>query len=231
MSLHIGAKKSDISEIVIFLRDPLLVKRVSERYLKEPRLVNNLSLALAYTGYYEGTEVTIMACGIGVSSISVYAHELYENYDVKKIILIDSCTGYYKEIELKDLILVEKSYTKSNFALIYGNEDINLCKSSVLLSQKIVNKAHEQGMDLKICTVNTALSFYNTYIDSKIKENFALAEDISSFGLLYVAKKYDKQAAVILATTENKETKESLQSDIIDNIFERCTLLALDSIK
>ena len=37
---------------------------------------------------------TVMAHGMGIPSIGIYAYELYKIYDVKNIIRIGSCGGY-----------------------------------------------------------------------------------------------------------------------------------------
>ena len=57
-----------------------------------------------------------MASGMGMASIGIYSYELYKFYDVENIIRVGTCGAYVKELKLYDTILVEQSYTDSNFA-------------------------------------------------------------------------------------------------------------------
>ncbi len=41
---------------------------------------------LGFTGKYKGVDVTIFASGMGGPSIGIYAYELYNFYDVEKIL-------------------------------------------------------------------------------------------------------------------------------------------------
>ena len=50
-----------------------------------PTLVNDIRGIQGYTGLYQGKRVTVMASGIGIPSISLYAYELYNFYDVKNV--------------------------------------------------------------------------------------------------------------------------------------------------
>ena len=231
MSKHINARKSDIAESVILINDPVIVKKLSEKYLNGLKLVNNLNFALAYSGYYEDKFVTILASGIGMSSLSTYVHELYDDYGVNKIIKIGNSTSYYEEIGLRDIILVEKTYTKSNFSTLYDNEVVNVAKSSVLLSQKIVNTAHKQGFDLKIGNIATNECEYGYYDDPSIKENFCLAFDTETFALFYLSKRFDKQAACLTFVSNIKDTDQELSDESFEKMYDRLLLLVLDSIK
>jgi Purine-nucleoside phosphorylase len=231
MSKFINARKSDIAESVILISDPVIVKKLSEKYLRECKLVNNSRFNLAYSGYYNDEYVTIMASGIGMPSIATYVHELYEDYSVNKIIRVDTCTSYYEEIDLRDIILVEKAYTRSNFSSCYDNEKLNIVKASVLLSQKIVNKAHSEGIDLKIGNINTVDTKYSYQDDPKIKENFCFGYDTETFALYYLSKRFDKQASTLLFVSEILDKNNKLTDEQIENMYDRLTLLALDSLK
>ena len=86
---HIEAEKGDFAKTVLMPGDPLRAKFIAEQYLKRVQLVNGVRGMLGYTGRYKGKEVSVMASGMGIPSISIYAHELYTEYDVENIILYD----------------------------------------------------------------------------------------------------------------------------------------------
>ena len=230
MSVHISTKKENIANIVIMPGDPLRAKYIAEKYLTEPKLVNKTRLALAYTGYYKEKLVTVMASGMGMPSMAIYASELYQEFDVDKIIRLGSCGSYYEEININDVILVEKAYSTSNFAFQLSGYETNLIKGSSFLNQKIIDTAFKQNVDIRIGNVNTTDVFYNEYFDSKIKENFCLAVEMETFALFYVAKKYTKEAASILTVSDNLVTKKELSSEDRENTFNKAILLALESV-
>ena len=122
MTPHNEAKKEDIADIVIMPGDPLRSKYIAENYLTNYKLVNQVRGMYAYTGNYKGKKVTVMASGMGIPSMGIYAYELYKIYDVKSIIRIGSCGGYLQEEKLFDIILATDVYSESNFAYTLNND-------------------------------------------------------------------------------------------------------------
>lgn len=230
MKSYIGANKTDVADVVIITEDSLRTKALAEKHLQNPELINNNRLNLGYTGLYNNTKVTIFTSGIGMTSMAAYAHELFQNYKVKRIIKIGECASFHEEINNEDIILTEKAYTLSNFTKEYSNEDLDICKSSVLLSQKIVNIAHAANIEVKIGTIHTATIQNHDEPKQQVKDNYCLAQDIDTFALLYIAKQFDKQAASLLAVTHNIKTKESLSDKEIDKMYDKLIKLALESI-
>ena len=91
MSVHNEAKAGDIAKTVIMPGDPLRAKYIAENFLTDYRLVNSVRNMLAYTGFYKGKEVSVMASGMGMPSMGIYCYELYKFYGVEEIIRIGSC--------------------------------------------------------------------------------------------------------------------------------------------
>jgi len=231
MSVHISAKPSDIARVVIMPGDPLRAKYIAEKYLSEAVLINDVRMNLGYTGFYEDTKVTVMASGMGMASMGIYAHELFTIYDVDKIIRVGSCGSYHEEIKLRDLILVEKSFTLSNFAYQEGGKAIDIAKASSFLNQTILERAHKKEIDIKMGTINCSDVFYHDYEDERIKENYCLGVEMESFSLFYIATKLNKEAACILTVSDNLVTKEELSSTDREQTFDAAITLVLDSIK
>ena len=116
MTPHNEAKKEEIAKVVIMPGDPLRAKYIAENFMEEVKLVNSVRNVYAYTGKYKGKEITVMASGMGMPSMGIYAYELFKFYNVKKIIRLGSCGAYSKDLNLLDIIMVDKSYTESNFS-------------------------------------------------------------------------------------------------------------------
>lgn len=230
MSVHINTKKENIAKTVIMPGDPLRVKYIAEKYLTNVSLVNKTRLCLAYTGLYKDRLVTVMASGMGMPSMAIYSYELFNEFDVDKIIRVGSCGSYYEEIRPRDIILVEKAFTLSNFAYQYDKENVNIIEGSSNLNKKIIDTAFKKKLDIRIGNINTSDLFYNKYENPKIRENFCLGVEMETFALFYMAKKFSKEASSILTVSDNLVTKEELTSEEREKTFDEAITLALDSI-
>ena len=67
MTPHIEAKKEEIAKTVIMPGDPLRAKYIAENYLENYKLVSKVRNIYAYTGYYKGIKITVMASGFFIS--------------------------------------------------------------------------------------------------------------------------------------------------------------------
>ena len=99
---HNTAKKGEIAKTVLMPGDPLRAKFIAETFLDDIKLVNSVRNMLAYTGKYQGKEVTIMGSGMGIPSIGIYSYELYNFYDVDRIIRIGSAGSVCPDLKLFD---------------------------------------------------------------------------------------------------------------------------------
>ena len=119
MTEHIEAKKDEIAKTVIMPGDPLRAKVIAEKYLEDYKLVNQVRNIYAYTGTYQGKEVSVMGSGMGMPSLGIYAHELYTQYGVENIIRVGSCGAYSKDCKLFDVIIAQGASTNSAWAHQY----------------------------------------------------------------------------------------------------------------
>ena len=113
---HNAASFGEIAKTVLMPGDPLRAKFIAETFLENPVEFNHVRNMLGYTGTYKGKRVSVMGSGMGIPSISLYAHELYEFYGVENIIRIGSTGTYKEDINVFDTILVTGSYSDSSFA-------------------------------------------------------------------------------------------------------------------
>ena len=132
---HNEANLNDIASTVIMPGDPLRAQYIAENFLTDYKLVNDVRNMYAYTGFYKGKQITIMASGMGMPSMGIYSYELFKFYNVQNIIRIGSCGGYSPDLKLFDIILSEQSFSESNFALNFNNENCHLVKSSQKLNR------------------------------------------------------------------------------------------------
>ncbi len=235
-TVHNAANIGDIAKTVIMSGDPLRIKSIAEKYLDNYKLVNTVRNIYAYTGTYKGKEVTVMAHGMGIPSMGIYAYELFKKYDVDRIIRLGSCGTFTDKYNILDIVLVEKSYTESRFAYELDESNINCVSSSKELNLKIEEVAKANNIILNKCNCLCSDVFdwyvddFNKFYNRLPKElNLEVAE-MESFALLYLAYKFKKQASCILTIVDSHAKEVNLTSEERQNSLDKMTILALESI-
>lgn len=232
---HNEAKLGDIAKTVIMPGDPLRAKYIAENFLENPRLVNQVRGMYAYTGTYQGKEITVMASGMGMPSMGIYSYELYHFYEVENIIRIGSCGGYKPELKLFDIILSEKVFSEGNFALTLNNDTCHIVESSQELNSKIIDTAKEANFSVTcgntVCT--DCFDVYMTNVDEfldRVPEGFnPISAEMEAFALFYVAKMLKKKAACLMSVVDSKYIKDIATAEQRQNGLNAMIKLALDA--
>lgn len=232
MTPHNEAKKEDIAKTVIMPGDPKRAKFIAENYLENTRLVNEVRGMLAYTGTYQGKEVTVMASGMGCPSMGIYSYELFKFYDVENIIRIGSCGAYTEYLNLYDLILVRESYSDSSYAKMQNGCLDTVLTSSEVLNKKITQTAQQKNFPLTEGRVYSSDVFYGEIVkpETMYHEKNCLAVEMETFALFHNAHVLNKQATCVLTVSDNMITKEETTSIEREKSFTRMMELVLDSI-
>ncbi len=235
MTPHNEAKKEDIANIVIMPGDPLRAKYIAEIFLENAKLVNSVRNMYAYTGNYKGKRITVMASGMGMPSMAIYAYELYHFYDVDTIIRIGSCGAYDKDLKLFDIILSENCFTEGNFALTFHNEICHIVESNNELNKVIEETAKEK--QINVIKGNTVCAeFFDVYLEdinqflSRIPKDFhPIGAEMEAFALFYIAKVLNKKASCLMSVVDSKYIDEVATPEQRETGLKDMILLALES--
>ncbi len=178
MSVHIEAKKGDIAETILLPGDPLRAKWIAETFLENPVCFNRIRNMFGYTGTHKGKRVSVMGTGMGVPSISIYAHELINEFGVKNLIRVGSAGSYQKHVKIRDIVLAMAASSNSGVnELRFGGADY-APTADFGLFQKAVEAAKAKNIPLKAGNVFTSDEFY--------ADNFESYKKWSKFGVLCV---------------------------------------------
>ena len=235
MTPHNEANLGDIADIVIMPGDPLRAKYISDNYLEDSKLVNSVRGMYAYTGYYKGKRITVMAHGMGMPSMGIYSYELFKIYNVSSIIRIGSCGSYSPDLKLFDIILSENCYTEGNFALTMNNDNCHNISSSPELNDIIEKTAIEDN--IKIIKGNTVCTdFFDPYMTdakqvlSRVPENFnPLSSEMEAFALFYTARALNKKAACLMSVVDSSYIKRRATPEERQTGLNNMIKIALDS--
>ncbi len=235
MTVHNAAQKGEIAKTVIMAGDPLRVQYIAENFLENAKLVSNIRNIYCYTGTYKGKELTVMAHGMGIPSMGIYSHELYHFYDVENIIRVGSCGAFSEKLNLLDIILVDKSYTESNYAFSFDGEHCNIASSDEGINEKIEKTAQEENIKYikgdVLCN-----ECFDPYVPDKEaiirrapKDMELLASEMESFALFYNAKREGKKAACLLTVSDVPTGGQSISAEERQTSLNGMIKLALDT--
>ena len=227
---HIAAEKGDFAKTVLMPGDPLRAKFIAENFLTQAKLVNNVRGIQGYTGKYCGKEISVMASGMGMPSISIYAYELYNFFDVENIIRVGTAGGMNKKVKIRDIVLGQGACTDSGFASQF-NLCGNLCPIADFgLLKGAYDIAQEMGLEAHVGNLYSTDVFYND--DSTTTEKWArlgvLAVEMEAAALYMTASRFGKKALAICTVSDHLITGESTSAEERQTTFTDMMKLALE---
>lgn len=231
MTPHNEANLGDFAKTVLMPGDPMRAKFIAEKYLNDAKLINSVRGMLAYTGFYKDKKISVMSSGMGNPSMGIYSYELYKFYNVENIIRIGTCGAYLDKLNLKDLILVEKSYSTSSFATNQNGSTQNLIDSSPLLNSIIEDTANLLNFNINKEVIHCSDVFYSDVNNFEaLKEQYNCAGiEMESFALFHNANVLSKNAACILSVSDSFVKPDKLSSSERQLALDNMIKLALES--
>ena len=229
---HNEAQKGDFAETVLMPGDPLRAKYVAENFLTDARLVNNVRNVQGYTGLWKGIPVSVMASGMGMPAVGIYAYELFHEYDVKNIIRIGSAGGLSEAVKVRDVVLGMGACTDSNFGSQYRLPGTFAPIADWTLLNAAVQAAEARKIPYQVGNLLSTDVFYSEFGDA---ENAAwrkmgvLAVEMEAAALYMTAARCGKRALSICTVSDHLLTGESLSSLERQTTFREMIEAALDT--
>ncbi len=229
---HINLKEgTSFAKTVLMPGDPLRSKFIAENFLENPELVNNVRGVQGYTGTYKGHKISVMASGMGMPSIGIYSHELYNCFGVENIIRVGSAGGLSDEVKLRDIVAGIGANTNSNFAAQFGVKGTIAPTCSYELLAAAVESAKELGLDMKIGNLYSSDTFYDFDEDCNRKWANAgsLAVEMEAAALYLNAMRAGKRALAICTISDMPFTGEACTAEERQNTFTDMMKVALET--
>ncbi len=205
MSIHIGAKPGEIAETVLLPGDPLRAKFVAENLLEDARCYNQVRGMYGYTGTYKGLPISIQGTGMGIPSISIYVHELIQEYGVKNLIRVGTCGCIQKSLDLGQVLLAIGACTDS----MTNDVTFNGLHYAPTANYHLLSKAYQVAESLGInCVVGNIFSTDLFYLDDPNRyqaliDHGVLAVDMETSALYTLAARSQINAMSILTVSDN----------------------------
>jgi purine-nucleoside phosphorylase len=230
MSVHIEAKPGDIAETILLPGDPLRAKWIAETYLQDSFCFNKVRNMFGYTGLYNGKRISVMGTGMGVPSISIYAHELINDYGVKNLIRVGSAGSYQEDVKIRDIVIAMAASSNSAVnELRFGGADYAPTADFGLFI-KAVEIAKAKNIAVKAGNVFTSDVFYADDFESykKWSKFGVLCVEMESAGLYTVAAKHKVHALSLLTISDSLVTGERTTSKERESTFKGMVEIALE---
>ncbi len=222
---HIKAEAGEIASTVIMMGDPNRAKKLATEYLTDAKLICDIRGINIWTGDYNGKTITVMGHGMGISSIAIYAHELYEFFDVDTIIRLGSCAGYDPELGRGAIIVGDKYWSYSRFAEGYGvNPDEPVEATKELVERFAEVLSNEEGVQWKQGGIYASVWFYapsffgegvkkDSEVDKAIKSGEIIGKEMEASALQVIANHFGKKAITVATVIDNLATHDYSSAD------------------
>ena len=221
---------------VLMPGDPLRSKFIAENFLENPVLVNNVRGVQGYTGYYKGVKVSVMASGMGMPSMGLYSHELFNVFGVENIIRIGSAGSIQDHINLFDIVIAQASCTDSNWAKQFHLPGTFAPIGSWELISEAVKACEANGATYHVGNVNSSDVFYGDHegvpegLDEVygLKKMGVMALEMESAALYMNAARYGKRALCICTISDHLLKHQLISAEERQTAFTQMMKVALD---
>ena len=232
-TVHIRAEKNQVAKTVLMPGDPLRSKFIAENFLENAQLFNNVRGVQGYTGTWKGARVSVMASGMGMPSIGIYSHELYNGFDVEQIIRIGSAGALREDVAVRDIVFGMAACTNSNFAAQFHMAGTVTPIADYGLLRLAVDNAERLGARIHVGNILSADTFYNDVPEDTTRWNRlgVLAVEMEAAALYLNAARAGKKALAMCTISDHLLRDEALSAEERETSFTQMMEIALDTAK
>lgn len=232
MTPHINAAEGKYADTVLMPGDPKRAEYIANTFLKDVEIVNTVRGNYGYTGTYNGKRVSVQASGMGQPSVGIYATELFNVYNVDKIIRVGTCGAFVPGMMIGDSIVAMTAATDSNMSReVLPRFTLSPCASYGLLNAFVV-KAVEAGLRMYVGQITSNDSYYqeNPNWWKVLASQGVLGVDMETHVLYHIANKFQKQALTVNMVSDSLVTKEEMSPEDKEVKIHNIAKVILDSL-
>lgn len=229
MTPHINAESGDFADTVIMPGDPLRAQYIAQTYLTDAKRICDTRNMYGFTGWYQDKRISVMAHGMGIPSISIYVHELINEFGVKNLIRIGTCGAVDESVNMRDVIVATGAGTSSavNRQRFAGYDYAAVPDFDLLLS--CWHAARNNAIN-----VHFGNTFSNDLLYDKPKDMLPalrkmniLAVEMETSALYSIAAQYRARALSILTASVNSFSGEQTSASERETTLNQMVELAL----
>ena len=212
MSTHIAAEAGQIAPIVLFPGDPLRARWIAETFLEGAELYSETRGMLGFTGTWNGHRVSVQGSGMGQPSMSIYANELFDEYDVQSIVRVGSCGAVTEDVKIRDIIIANGACTDSNINRVrfHGLDYAPVANFALLRAAVEASENEPPASAVHVGLLLSGDQFYNTRpeLNEAFVKHGVLGIEMDTSGLYTLAAYYGRRALSICTDSDHIVTGE-----------------------
>jgi purine-nucleoside phosphorylase len=230
---HISAAPGDFAPDVLMPGDPRRARRIAETLLQDARLVTDVRGIEGYTGTYEGAPLSVLASGMGMPSVTIYATELFRHYGVRRIVRVGTAGALPASVSLRDVVVATAAHTDSAMSSrrIDGVQ-LSHAASFGLAAAAVRAAGGGAGPSVHIGPVFTTDHFYleRPVLFERLEAYGTLAVEMEAAGLYATAAAEGGQALAVLTVSDHVRHAESLTPAERETDFDRAVTIAATAL-
>ncbi len=210
MSTHIGAEPGAVAPYVLMPGDPLRAKWITETFLQDAKCYSEVRGMYGFTGTYQGQRVSVQGSGMGLPSMSIYATELFAEYDVQAIVRVGSCGALSPDLALRDLVIASGACTDSSMNQIRFEGLDYAPVADFALLRDAAAAATDLPVTARVGLIFSSDSFYHPRpeLTTRLADYGVLAIEMEASALYTLAAKYGRRALAICTVADHIVTGE-----------------------
>ena len=234
MSTHIGARPDQVAPHVLMPGDPLRAKWIAETFLEDATCYNEVRGMLGFTGTYRGEPISVQGSGMGLPSLSIYANELFDEYDVRTVVRVGSCGALTEQVALRDIVIASGACTDSSMNRIRfeGLDYAPVADFGLMRSAYDAAAAKSLPSTTHVGLLLSSDSFYNPRpeLTARMVDYGVLAVEMEASALYTLAAKFRRRALAICTVSDHIVTGEQTTSQEREQTFGDMVEVALESV-
>ena len=180
-----------------------------------------------------------MASGMGMPSMGIYSHELYNVFEVQNIMRIGSAGSLHENIRVRDIVMGQGACTDSRWAEQFHLAGTYAPICSYEMLEKCVETAKEMGVRYHVGNLLSSDRFYGDEGDvpEALRANTGwmkmgvMAIEMEAAALYMNAARYRKNALAICTISDHILTGEATTAEERQNSFTQMMELALETAR
>jgi purine-nucleoside phosphorylase len=234
MSTHIGARPGQVAPYVLIPGDPMRAKWIAGTFLADVECYTEVRGMLGFTGTYRGERVSVQGSGMGLPSFSIYATELFTEYDVQALVRVGSCGALSPDVAIRDLIIASGACTDSamNRIRFEGLDYAPVADFTLMRAAHDAAIARSLPVATHVGLLFSSDSFYHPRpeLTARMAEYGALGVEMEASALYTLAAGFRRRALAICTVSDHVLTGEQTSSQEREQTFGDMVEVALDAM-
>ncbi|WP_405870556.1 purine-nucleoside phosphorylase [Streptomyces sp. NBC_00005] len=231
VTAHLSAAPGDFAPDVLMPGDPRRARRIAETILQDARLVTDVRGIEGYTGTYRGVPLSVLASGMGMPSVTIYATELFRFYGVRSIVRVGTAGGLPASVGLRDVVVATAAHTDSAMGS-HRIDGVQLSHAASFGLTAAAAQAAGAGRHIHVGPVFTTDHFYldRPTLFEQLEAHGTLAVEMEAAGLYATAAAEGGRALAVLTVSDHVRRAEALTPAERETDFDRAVTIAATAL-